>query len=79
MSLKYSHAKLVKRLNNELTERDISQSDLARLSGIHRSMVSRIFSDERKVNLKNLDKISRALSLSPNYLMYGIKPKHYKF
>jgi len=50
-------------LANELEKRDMSQSDLARASGVTRAMVSKTINGKSGVSAKSFANISRALNL----------------
>ncbi len=46
---------------------------------LSKSLISRIINGGRNLTLKNLDKACKLLGTTPNYLIYGINPKYYKF
>ncbi len=49
--------------------RDLSQEELALKSKLHRTYISDIERGARNVSLKNIEKIAKALSLSPKDLL----------
>lgn len=50
-------------------ERQLSQEALAELAGIHRNYLGGIERQERNVGLDNLDRIARALGVTPSELL----------
>lgn len=51
------------------TERDLSQEELARRSGLHRTAISFIERAERSATLETVEKLARALRVEPADLM----------
>jgi len=50
-------------------ERQLSQEALAELAGIHRNYLGGIERRERNVGLDNIERIARALGVSPSQLL----------
>lgn len=53
-----------------LSDRQMSQIQLAVASELHESVISRILSGKREINVYHLDKIARALNISITSLIY---------
>lgn len=53
-----------------LSDRGLSQIQLAVSSQLHESVISRILSGKREINIYHLDKIATALNLSITSLLY---------
>ena len=53
-----------------LSDRGLSQIQLAVSSQLHESVISRILSGKREINTYHLDKITKALDISLISLMY---------
>ena len=53
-----------------LSDRGLSQIQLAVSSQLHESVISRILSGKREMNVYHLDKIATALNLSITSLLY---------
>jgi Plasmid maintenance system antidote protein len=64
-------------LQNELHARNWSQSELARVSGLHRAIVSKIILGESKPTPETLEAIAKAFKLPPEqvYRVAGILPQ----
>lgn len=58
-----------KRLKSAREQRNMSQSDLARVSGLQPSAISHFENDRRSPSFENLKKLSDALSVSIDYLL----------
>jgi len=50
-------------------EKDLSQEKLAFKCGLHRTYISDIERGSRNVSLKNIEKIAKALGISPKSLL----------
>lgn len=50
-------------------QKGLSQEDLAFKSGLHRTYISDIERGSRNVSLKNIEKIAKALGISPKSLL----------
>ena len=53
-----------------LSDRGLSQIQLAVASELHESVISRILSGKREINVYHLDKIAKALNISITSLIY---------
>ena len=59
-------------LAETLEARAMSQAELARKSGVHQSVISRIESGStQSVTFRNLEKLAAALGCDPGYLVAG--------
>lgn len=50
-------------------QKGLSQEDLALKSGLHRTYISDIERGSRNLSLKNIEKIAKALEISPKSLL----------
>jgi transcriptional regulator with XRE-family HTH domain len=50
-------------------EKNLSQEELAALSGLHRTYISDIEREERNISLANIDRIASALDVDPSKLL----------
>lgn len=57
------------RVREVRAERDISQEELARRAGLHRTAISFIERAERSATLETVEKLARALRVEPADLM----------
>src|ERR1700685_1155257 len=67
------HDQLVMALSVILRDRrealDISQSDLARRSGLHRSYIGDLERGSRNISVRNLSRLAQAMGLQPSKLL----------
>jgi transcriptional regulator with XRE-family HTH domain len=67
------HEQLVLALSLILRDRrevmDISQSDLARRSGLHRSYIGDLERGSRNISVRNLSRLAQAMGLQPSKLL----------
>jgi transcriptional regulator with XRE-family HTH domain len=67
------HEDLVLTLASILRDRrelmDISQSDLARRSGLHRSYIGDLERGSRNISVRNLSRLAHAMSMQPSKLL----------
>jgi transcriptional regulator with XRE-family HTH domain len=67
------HEQLVFAVSMVLRDRrealDISQSDLARKSGLHRSYIGDLERGSRNLSLKNLSRLATALDMAPSKML----------
>lgn len=66
------HEELVERINKEMVQRGYDQGDLARLSGVNTSSISRLVSGKREVAPESLKAIGAVLGISTLELAYYI-------
>jgi len=66
-------AKISKKLGNNLKkirlEKGMSQGDICRASGMDRGYISRVESGQKNPTISNLEKIAKALKISPDELL----------
>lgn len=64
-------------LQSEMANRDWTQSDLARISGLHRAIISKIVLGGSKPTPETLEAIAKAFKLPPEqvYRVAGILPQ----
>jgi len=60
---------LAKNIRNERQRLHLSQDELAFRSGLHRTYVGAVERAERNITLSSLEKIAKALSISPVTLL----------
>ncbi|PIS42387.1 MAG: transcriptional regulator [Candidatus Kerfeldbacteria bacterium CG08_land_8_20_14_0_20_40_16] len=58
-----------KRLKEIRLQRKMSQGDIARTLGVHRSYISGIERGIRNPSLKNIERLARALNINPSELL----------
>jgi len=57
------------RIKSLRLQKNMSQEDLSSKTGLHRTYISDIERGIRNVSLKNIEKIAKALSVSPDVLL----------
>ncbi len=66
-------AKISKKLGNNLKkirlEKGMSQGDICRATGMDRGYISRVESGQKNPTISNLEKIAKALKISPDELI----------
>jgi len=67
--MKSLNKKLAERLKKVRQEKGMSQGDIARKLGVHRSYISGIERGVRNPTIKNIEKIAVALGVSPYKLL----------
>ena len=67
--MKSLNKKLGERLKKLRQEKGMSQGDIARKLGVHRSYISRIERGVRNPTVKNVERIAEALGVSPHKLL----------
>ena len=50
-------------------ELDLTQEELAKISGLHRTYIAGIEAGKRNISLKNLEKLATALKVNPDDLL----------
>lgn len=51
------------------TERGLSQEALAEAAGVHRTYIGMLERGEKNVTIYNIERIARALAISPSHLL----------
>ena len=64
-----------KRIKTEMERQGLNKTDLAKLTGLARSSISRYVSDKIEPKQNAIGAISKALGVSPAYLMWGVEGK----
>ncbi|MFA4818399.1 MAG: helix-turn-helix transcriptional regulator [Patescibacteria group bacterium] len=67
--MKPLNQRLGERLKKVRQEKGMSQGDIARKLGVHRSYISGIERGVRNPTIKNIEKIATALGVSPHTLL----------
>lgn len=67
--MKSLNKKLGERLKKLRQEKGMSQGDIARKLGVHRSYISGIERGVRNPTVKNVERIAEALGVSPHMLL----------
>ena len=67
-------AKLGKRIREVRQRKGLSQSELSRLSGIPRSLITNVEAGRRTLSLLNARAVARALGVSVDYLIGTFEP-----
>lgn len=66
-------AKISKKLGNNLKkirlEKGMTQGDICRAAGMDRGYISRVESGQKNPTISNLEKIAKALNISPDELI----------
>ena len=68
---KQSKTTLATRLKDARTNKAISQQELAKLAGVHYTNIGRYERDDAAPSADVLNKIAKALEVSPDFLMNG--------
>ena len=68
---KYLHRRLANAVRLRRNDLDISQEDLARMSGLHRTYVGAIERGERNVSLATLEVLAEGLGVDPVEILEG--------
>lgn len=61
--------KFGKRVRKMRLEQNLSQEELANKAGVHRTYIGMIERAEKNITLENIEKIAKALGLSPKELI----------
>jgi len=61
--------KFGQRVRHERTTRKLSQEQLAELAGVHRTYIGMIERGEKNITLQNIEKLAKALDLTPEELL----------
>src|SRR5208283_1370186 len=61
--------KFGQRVRQERTKRKLSQEQLAELAGVHRTYIGMIERAEKNITLENIEKLAKALKLTPEELL----------
>ena len=64
--------KFGKQVKSLRQKKKLSQEELARLAGLHRTYVVQIEAGSRNVALKNINKLAKSLGVSMSELCHGI-------
>jgi transcriptional regulator with XRE-family HTH domain len=67
-------AKLGERIREVRQRKGLSQSELARLSGVARSLITNVEAGRRTLSLANARDVARALGVSVDYLIGTFEP-----
>ena len=59
-------------LQNEMNERRISQSELARLSGLNRAIISKVVNSETEPTVNTIEALARGLGLPPEHVFLAV-------
>ena len=74
--MKESNSMILKQFGNRIKElrknKNISQEDLATLSGLHRTYIGMIERGEKNITLKNIEKIALAFNIEISELFKDI-------
>ena len=60
------------KVRQERLKRKLSQEELAELSGLHRTYIGMVERGEKNITIKNIEKIARALKISPSELIKNL-------
>jgi len=61
--------KFGEKVRKERIKRGFSQEQLAELAGVHRTYIGMIERAEKNITLANIEKVAKALELSPHALL----------
>lgn len=73
VQMRNNQAGFTKRLNELIAKRALSQSELARLTGIASSQISRYCRGEAFPFMRQGNSLARALNVAPAYLLEGVQ------